>query len=128
MTFSITMIEDKHPFCDFKETDDNAMTLSPSANNWIPSLYHQSADISASQVQNSLIDIIYCFIPLKSFHRSSFLKWVSPKLKSLLFKKKAAHKKYKLTGSTQDENYYVLNVNLNQNYVLEPIQTFLDLD
>lgn len=102
----LTIVEDKHSFRDFKNADYNSIAKSLSSNDWILIFNHQSADISTSLVQNSIIDSIHRFVPLKTFHRSSFLIWVSPKLNSLLFKKKTAHKKYKITGAIQDYDVF----------------------
>lgn len=42
-------------------------------------------------------------MPLRKYYKSTFPKWFSSKLKSLLFKKKVAHKNFKFTGNS---NYY----------------------
>ena len=81
----LTMLDDKHSFRDFKNADYNAISLALSDNDWISTFIHQPADISASILQNSLIDSINRFVPLKTFRRSSFPAWISSKLKSLLF-------------------------------------------
>lgn len=45
-------------------------------------------------------------LSFKTFHWSYFPIWVSSKFKSLLYKKRNAHKKYKITGCIHDYNVF----------------------
>lgn len=114
------MIEDKHSYRDFKNADYISIAKSLSSNDWILTFNRQSADISTSLVQNSLIDSIHRFVPLKPSidHRSPYPIWVSPKLKYFLFKKKTTYKKYKITGSIQDYK------NINYIKIFNPINKY----
>lgn len=65
----------------------DSIVMALAHNDWFTTFSIQQADISATMLQESILDAIQRFVPLKSFRRSFFLSWVSPALKSLLFKK-----------------------------------------
>lgn len=90
----LIMADDKHCYRDFKNADYNSTFLSLTDNNLISTLIQQPSNTLASVLQHSIIDSINHFVSLKTYHRSSFPKWVSTNLKSLIFHKKA-HKNSK---------------------------------
>lgn len=125
----ITMINNKHSFHDFKNVYYNLIVLSQTVKDLISTFIHQSADNYAILLRSVLIDTIHCFVSLKTFYRYLFPNWVSPKLKSLLNKRKIAHKKYKVTDYIQDYNVFSCLRSQckveNLNYALGHIQTIL---
>lgn len=53
-----------------------------------------------------LYDAIYKFVPITTLRKSSFPYWFSSELKDLVFKKKLAHKKFKISNSPIDFNLF----------------------
>ncbi|KAL4113859.1 hypothetical protein QTP88_017420 [Uroleucon formosanum] len=102
----LIMLDDSHSFRDFNNADFDSIAIALADNDWSTTFNIQPADLSATRLQESILDAIQRFVPLKSFRRSTFPSWVSPVLKSLLFKKKSAHKKFKITGSFHDYNLF----------------------
>ncbi|CAI6364355.1 unnamed protein product [Macrosiphum euphorbiae] len=100
------MLDDSHSFRDFNNADFDSIAKALADNDWSTTFNIQPADLSATRLQDSILDAIQRFVPLKPFRRSTFPSWVSPVLKSLLFKKKSAHKKFKKTGSFHDYNSF----------------------
>ncbi|KAL4098047.1 hypothetical protein QTP88_022719 [Uroleucon formosanum] len=102
----LIMLDDSHSFRDFNNADFDSIATALADNDWSTTFNIQPADLSATRLQESILDAIQRFVPLKSFRSSTFPSWVSPVLKSLLFKKKSAHKKFKITGSFHDYNLF----------------------
>ncbi|KAL4126382.1 hypothetical protein QTP88_010604 [Uroleucon formosanum] len=102
----LIMLDDSHSFRDFNNADFDSIATALADNDWSTTFIIQPADLSATRLQESILDAIQRFVPLKSFRSSTFPSWVSPVLKSLLFKKKSAHKKFKITGSFHDYNLF----------------------
>jgi len=83
----LIMLDDSHSFRDFNNADFNSIANALADNDWSTTFNIQPADLSATRLQESILDAIQRFVPIKSFRRSTFPSWVSPVLKSLLFKK-----------------------------------------
>jgi len=94
----LIMLDDSHSFRDFNNADFNSIAIALADNDWSTTFNIQPADLSATRLQESILAAIQRFVPLKSFRRSTFPSWAPPVLKSLLFKKKSAHKKFKKNG------------------------------
>lgn len=82
------MLDDCHSFLDFNNVNFDSIAMALTDNYWSTTFNIQPADVSATVLQESILDAIQRFVPLKSFRRSSFLSWVSPVIKFLLLKKK----------------------------------------
>jgi len=81
-------LDDSHSFHDFNNANFDSIVMALAHNDWLTFFSIETADISATMLQESIFDAIQRFVPLKSFRRSFFPSCVSPVLKSLLLKKK----------------------------------------
>lgn len=109
VSIPINMLDDKHSFRDFNDAKYNSITLALTNNDWFTSFNHQPANISAAILQDSIFNYIQQFVPLKSFCWSFFPAWTSTELKSLLFRKNIAHKRFKNTYSIINYNFVIFS-------------------
>lgn len=91
-----------HSFRDFKSGDYTAISLFLDSFDWENTFLSLSLEESASLFNDVLLNAIDKYVPLKVFSPSKFPRWTSHHLKSLIFDKKQAHKKFKCTSSPKD--------------------------
>lgn len=100
------MLNNEHTYRDFKQADFGRIESSIREFDWDTIFNEMSVNQAASYLQNILLSLINKYVPNKVFRKSNFPQWVPGELKSLIVKKKVAHKKYKTTGSQVDYNNF----------------------
>lgn len=92
-------------FRDFKTANYDALLASLSNTDW-NSIINDNLESSVDAFYNVIFRIINEFVPKRMKGKSYFPNWFSDDLKKLISNKKAAHKKYKQSGNTEDYNNF----------------------
>lgn len=93
----------EHILYDFKKCNYHDMFVSMSGINWDFIFDSDNLDFNVDNFYAILHTIIENFVPKIKFKSNfSFPIWFNNELKVNIFKKKEAHKKYKLTGKSED--------------------------
>jgi len=92
------MLDAQHTYYDYKNANYDKIIQRLENIDWYNALGVGSVDQTADFLQETLLDCIREHVPMRNFRNSTFPKWVSSNLKSLLFKKKQSHKLYKTLG------------------------------
>eukprot|EP00102_Acyrthosiphon_pisum_P024314 XP_016661524.1 PREDICTED: RNA-directed DNA polymerase from mobile element jockey-like [Acyrthosiphon pisum] len=93
-----SMLAAQHTYYDYKNANYDKIIQRLENIDWYNALGVGSVDQTADFLQETLLDCIREHVPMRNFRNSTFPKWVSSNLKSLLFKKKQLHKLYKTLG------------------------------
>ena len=96
-----------HSYRDFKSGDYTTMSHFLGSFDWEYTFSLLNLEESASFFNDTLLNAIDKFVPLKVFSLSKFPRWTSHYLKGLIFDKKQAHKKFKRTSSPKD--YFIFS-------------------
>lgn len=89
-------------YFDFKAGDYSSISNFFDSFNWEATFSLYSVNDAATVFNDALLNAINQFIPKKIFRTPKFPRWVSPSLKSLINKKKYAHKLYKQSNLPSD--------------------------
>lgn len=93
-----------HMYRDFKKADYENILKDLVSTKWDD--LNLNANELANLLQKLLLDTISKWVPLRTYHKSTFPSWVSASLKNLLIKKKRAHKLYKNLGGANLYNNF----------------------
>ena len=89
-------------YLDFKRGDYPSIINHLNAIDWDFESCGISPDLAVDRLYSHLYDAIDAFVPVKTYRRSLYPRWFSPRLRSLIRDKKRAHKDYKTSNSLSD--------------------------
>ncbi|KAL5240439.1 hypothetical protein ACI65C_007849 [Semiaphis heraclei] len=95
-------IDVTHSYYDFKAGDFESISNFFNSFNWDATFSNYSINDAATVFNDAILNSIKKFVPKKIFRTSKFPRWVSPSLKTLIKKKKYAHKLFKQTNRASD--------------------------
>lgn len=99
---NLKMIDQSYSFLDFKNANYNELLEYLSRVNWNEVILDDDVQKSVSNFYSVLNSGIELYVPRRITKKYNFPNWFSPRLKGLIYSKKAAHKLFKKSNSRID--------------------------
>jgi hypothetical protein len=112
----VPILNTSHKYFDFRRGSYSKICSFLESFNWLETITILDIDSATSTLYDALYFSILNFVPEINYVPSKFPRWFSKDLKSIVFDKKRAHAKYKVSRSPQD---YEVFSNLRARYKSE---------